>query len=128
MNEERTELWLWQTEHICFHLWHRYSVTVKEVVMVATIKLSNDDFNFTIRNPCFSSLLLCSNAIKEFMIGTNRTRISDQLRYLYSICRWCWNVITYKWKVHNLKIEIISFVVAAPYCQFLCVCQCIEQT
>jgi hypothetical protein len=31
--------------------------------------------------------------------------------YIYSICRCCWNVATYKWKVHNRKIEIISFVV-----------------
>jgi hypothetical protein len=28
-----------------------------------------------------------------------------------TICRCCWNVATYKWKVHNGKIEIISFVV-----------------
>jgi uncharacterized protein YqkB len=33
------------------------------------------------------------------------------LRDIYSICRCCWNVATYKWKVHNRKIEIISFVV-----------------
>jgi len=26
-------------------------------------------------------------------------------------CRCCWNVATYRWKVHNEKIEIISFVV-----------------
>jgi hypothetical protein len=32
-------------------------------------------------------------------------------REIYSICRCCWNVATYKWKVHNEKIEIISFVV-----------------
>jgi hypothetical protein len=25
--------------------------------------------------------------------------------------RCCWNVVTYKWKIHNGKIEIISFVV-----------------
>ena len=30
---------------------------------------------------------------------------------IYSICRCCWNVATYKWKVHNGKIEIISFVI-----------------
>jgi hypothetical protein len=34
-----------------------------------------------------------------------------QLRDIYSICRCCWNVATYKWKVHNGKIEIISFIV-----------------
>jgi hypothetical protein len=30
---------------------------------------------------------------------------------IYSICRCCWNVVTYKWEVHIGKIEIISFVV-----------------
>jgi hypothetical protein len=30
---------------------------------------------------------------------------------IYSICRCCWNVTTYKGKVHNMKIEIISFVI-----------------
>jgi hypothetical protein len=34
-----------------------------------------------------------------------------QLRDIYSIYMCCWNVATYKWKVHNGKIEIISFVV-----------------
>jgi hypothetical protein len=31
-------------------------------------------------------------------------------REIYSISRCCWNVATYKWKVHNWKIEIIPFV------------------
>jgi hypothetical protein len=34
--------------------------------------------------------------------------------YIYSICRCWWNVATYKWKVHNVKIEIIFFVVKLP--------------
>jgi hypothetical protein len=38
MNEERTGLWLPQMEHIRGHLWHRYSLTVNQV-MVATVKL-----------------------------------------------------------------------------------------
>jgi hypothetical protein len=37
--------------------------------------------------------------------------ISYHLRDIYSIYRCCWNVAIYKWKVHNGKIEIISFVV-----------------
>jgi hypothetical protein len=45
------------------------------------------------------------------MIGTTSSGISDQLRDIYSICRCCWDVATYKWRVHNGKIEIISFVV-----------------
>ena len=31
----------------------------------------------------------------------------DQLRDIYSIWRCSWNVGTYKWKVHNEKIEIV---------------------
>jgi hypothetical protein len=37
--------------------------------------------------------------------------ISYHLRDIYSICQCCWNVATYKWKLHNGNIEIISFVV-----------------
>jgi hypothetical protein len=50
----------------------------------------------------------------EIMIGTTSSEISYQLRDIYSICRCCWKVATYKWKVHNGKIEIISFVVRLP--------------
>ena len=37
--------------------------------------------------------------------------VSYYLRDKYSIFRCFWNVSTYKWKVHNGKIEIIFFVV-----------------
>jgi hypothetical protein len=40
MNEERTGKCLRQVEHIHGHLWHRYSITVNQV-MVATVKLYN---------------------------------------------------------------------------------------
>jgi len=36
-----------------------------------------------------------------------RWNIVSSERDIYSICRCCWNVATYKWKVHNGKIEII---------------------
>jgi hypothetical protein len=39
MNEERTRKCLRQVKHIGGHLWHRYSITVNQV-MVATVKLS----------------------------------------------------------------------------------------
>ena len=51
----------------------------------------------------------------EIVIGTTSSGISDQLRDVYSICRCCWNVATYKWKVHNGKIEIISFSFVVKY-------------
>jgi hypothetical protein len=46
------------------------------------------------------------------MIGTTSSGISNQLEDMYSpYTRYYWNFATYKWKVHNGKIEIISFVV-----------------
>jgi len=33
--------------------------------------------------------------------GTTISGISYQLRDIYSICMYCWNVATYKWKVHQ---------------------------
>jgi hypothetical protein len=45
------------------------------------------------------------------MVGTTSSGISYQLRDIYSICRCCWDVATYTWKVHNGEIELISFVV-----------------
>ena len=60
--------------------------------------------------------LLAKPYIIEILIGTTGSGISNHLRDtgIYSICRCCWNVATYKWKVHNGKIEIISFGVKFP--------------
>ena len=63
-----------------------------------------DDFNLNTRIPWFSSFADSITAL-----STARFGISYQL--LYFICM-CWlNVATYIWKVHNGKIETISFVV-----------------
>jgi hypothetical protein len=52
-------------------------------------------FNLTTCNPWFGSFLVSSNRlIKEIMIGTTSSGISDRPRDIYSICRWCWNVAT----------------------------------
>jgi hypothetical protein len=67
----------------------------------ATLKFRSDDFNLTNRNPWFSSFL-----------------VSNNLRYKGNPDRnhKFWNFVsievmlefaTYKWKVHNGKIEII---------------------
>ena len=51
-------------------------------------------------------------SINVIMIGTTSSGISNQLEDMYSpYTRYYWNFATYKWKVHNGKIEIISFVV-----------------
>jgi len=62
VNEERTRKCLGQVEHICGHLWHRYSITINQV-MVATVKFRSFDFNFTKMNPCFSSFLVGNNPL-----------------------------------------------------------------
>jgi hypothetical protein len=51
MNEEKTGKCLPQVEHICGHLWHRYSITVNQV-MVATVKFSKWWLNLIKRNFC----------------------------------------------------------------------------
>jgi hypothetical protein len=61
--------------------------------------------------------------IKEFSNFTNRPvsistlgviklwNIGSAERYIYSICMCCRHGATYKWKVENGKIKIISFFV-----------------
>ena len=71
-----------------------------------------DDFNLNNRNPWFSSFLVSSNPYQGNPDKNHKLwNIVSTERYIYSICRCCWNVATYEWKVHNGKIEIISFVV-----------------
>jgi hypothetical protein len=56
------------------------------------------DFISTTRNPWFSYLLVSSNPlIKEIMIWTTSSEISDQPRDIHSINLCCWNVDAYKW-------------------------------
>jgi hypothetical protein len=61
----------------------------------------------TLPKGTFGSVASLLAAIKEILIGTTSYQLID----IYSIYRCCWNVATYKWKVHNGKIEIISFAV-----------------
>jgi hypothetical protein len=55
--------------------------------------------------------LLAATLFPEILIETTSSGMWDQLRDKYSICRYCWNIVTYKWKVYNGKSVIISFVV-----------------
>jgi hypothetical protein len=61
-------------------------------------------FNFTFRN--IDDVLSTSSGI------------AYKLRDIYSICRCWWNVATYKWKVHNGKIEIIDDVLSLNNSRF----------
>ena len=51
--------------------------------------------------------------MKEFLIGNSG--ISYQQRYLNYICKYCWNVVAYEWKVYIGKNEIISLVLRFRY-------------
>jgi len=57
------------------------------------------------------------------MIETTVSEILYQLEDIYSIWGCCWNVITYKWKVHNgkhfkyLLCRKVSFL-TVHQCQF----------
>jgi len=55
--------------------------------------------------------LLADTLVHEILKETTNYGMLDPLRDIYSICRYCWNDVTYKWKIHNGKIVIISFVV-----------------
>ena len=74
--------------------------------MLATVKLSK--WWLQLNRPRTTNSvasLLAANPIEKIMIGTTSSGISDQWKYIYSICRCCWNVATYHWKVHNGKMK-----------------------
>jgi hypothetical protein len=48
--------------------------------------------------------LLAASSIKGILIGATSSGIPYHLRDIYSICQCCWNVATYKWKLHNGNI------------------------
>jgi hypothetical protein len=60
------------------------------------------------------------------LLGTTSSGISYHLRDIYSICRCCWNVATYKWKVH-LFCRKVSFL-TDPHCRFRGLGQGMKQT
>ena len=87
------------------YLWQRYSVTVNQFVMAAD-QLSK--WLFPIFQPeTISSFVswLWNPGIKHKIWNIYA------LRMVKSICNCCWNVDTYRWKVYDGNIEIISFVV-----------------
>jgi hypothetical protein len=66
------------------------------------LNVRSDEFSLTTKTSCFNSVLVSSIHLSSK---------SYQLIDIYSVCMCCWNVAAYKWKVHNGKINIISFVV-----------------
>ena len=54
--------------------------------------------------------LLVANLYQENHDNNHISRISMQLRDKYSICRCCWNVAIFKWKIRYGKIDFTSTV------------------
>ena len=111
MNEERTGKCLLQVEHIRGHSWYRYFVTVNQV-MVATVQLSKQWLQLSKIGTLGSVTSLLAATLYQgnpdrndmlWNIGSNERDILHMQVLL--------NIATHKWKVHNGKIEIISFVV-----------------
>lgn len=46
-----------------------------------------------------------SSLLAALLIGNTNFGIWYQQRGIYSICRFCWNVDSYKWKIHSGKIQ-----------------------
>jgi hypothetical protein len=65
---------------------------------------------------CFVLLRLTSSMIENRGCHYDKRSISVDI---YGMCNCCWNVVTYKWKVHNGKIEIsheLSFLLSISSC------------
>jgi hypothetical protein len=91
MNAERTGLWLRQTEHNRGHLWHRYSVTVKQVTVV-TINFRNDYFNLHTKNPWFSSFFVSTNHPGNHERNHKLWNVGSPERYILHMNHKLWNV------------------------------------
>ena len=65
------------------------------------------DLNFTTSNPWLSNFLFSSN---PYQSNNDRNYKVWNIVYIlwdvYSLCRCYWNVVQYKWKVHNGKADI----------------------
>jgi hypothetical protein len=92
MNEERTELWLRQTEHFCGHLWYRYTVMVNQV-MTTTVKCVMTSI-LPLGTLGSVATLLAATKYHGNHDSNISSGISHQLRDMYYICRCYWNVAT----------------------------------
>ena len=96
MNEERTRKCLWQVVHIRCHLWHRYSVSVNQV-MVVTAKL----MKWWLQHNQLGTLGLVTSLLAATLYQGNPDRNNRLWNigsteiytlYMYSICISCNNV------------------------------------
>jgi hypothetical protein len=66
-----------------------------------TIELSIKNTTYAARSASYLDInlkigLLAATLFHEILIKTTSSGMSDQLRDIYSICRYCWNVVTYQ--------------------------------
>jgi hypothetical protein len=128
MNEKRTQKCLLQVEHIRGHLWHRYSITVNQV-MVATVKLSRWWFQlnqsiWTLGSVASSSAATLSQGNPHRnhklwnVLSTERYTLHMQVLLECTLMvnsQWQWEHLT------HLFCHKGSFLIA-PRCQFRSVC------
>ena len=95
--EKERRTGLWQTEYICDNPWHKYSVAVN-LVMIGTRKRSK----WWLRLYHFETLgsvAPCRLSPTFYQWNTDMKHklwniVSNQLSYVNSVCRCCWNVAT----------------------------------
>jgi hypothetical protein len=86
VNEERTGKCLRQVEHIRGHLWHRYSITVNQV-MVATVQVSKWRLQINQWGSCYSIFsFICMFYRSFFVFFLLAIVLSVLLRYTDSDC------------------------------------------
>ena len=128
MNEERTQKCLLQVEHIRGHLWHRYSITVNQV-MVATVKLSR--WWFQLNQSIWTLGSVASSAAATLSQGNPHRKhklwnvLSTERYTLHmQVLLECTLMVNSQWQWENLTHLVchkVSFLIA-PRCQFRSVC------
>jgi hypothetical protein len=116
MNEERTGKCLWQVQHIRCHLWHRYSITVDQV-MVETVKLSKwwlqlnqkeQDIQF-LPNNLHSVTRYCQNIFPNmYLIISIKMILSDDFLHTFYMAK---SSICTLWYHQCYKLYIVLFCI-----------------
>ena len=112
MNKERTGTCLRQVEHIRGHLWHRYSITVNQVV-VATVKLSK--WPIFIRPTVlhtqkeYGMLILVPIKKKKWHERRHERRFLKGNNHDWYFLRFSTDKLTWRFRTHVLiKLKIIT--------------------
>ena len=134
MNEERTGKCLWQVEHIRGHLWHRYPITVNQV-MVATVKLSKwwlqlNQSQVTLSSAAslLAATLYIGNHDRNHKLW-NIGSIQRCILHMQALLKCCYIKMESSQCEHwnHVFCHKVSFL-TTPHCQFRCVGQGMKQT